>query len=59
MTNWYKEIDDHLQDTKGTIRKVGNEWCIFSKKTNKKLGCYSTKKEAVERLRQIEIHKNG
>jgi hypothetical protein len=35
-----------------------NEWCIYSK-SGKKMGCYKTKDEAVERLRQIEYFKHN
>jgi len=36
-----------------TIRHEGSKWCIYSK-SGKKLDCKDTKKEAQERLRQIE-----
>lgn len=45
------------QKTLSVIRKVGNEFCIFSK-DGKKLECKKTRKEAVDRLRQIEFFKN-
>jgi predicted Zn-ribbon and HTH transcriptional regulator len=40
------------------IKKVGSQWCIFSEKTGKRLGCYSSKKKAQERLAQIEYFKH-
>lgn len=40
------------------IRKVGNKYCVVSKTTGRKLGCYSSKKQAVKRLRQVEYFKN-
>ena len=57
MTDWYEEIDKELRMTRAVIRKVGNEFCIFSKK-GKKLSCHKTRKEALKRLRQIEFFKN-
>lgn len=54
MTDWYKEIDEQLGMTRAVIRKVGNEFCIFSKK-GKKLSCHKTRKEALKRLREIEF----
>lgn len=43
-----------VEKTLGIIRKVGNEFCIFSKK-GKKLGCFSSRKKAEKRLREIEF----
>lgn len=40
------------------IKKVGNKYCVYSKKGNKKFGCYKNLKEAGKRLRQIEFFKN-
>lgn len=40
------------------IKKVGDEWVVFSKK-KKKLGTHKTKKEALAQLRAIEIAKAG
>jgi len=54
MTDWYKELDKQLQRTRAVIRKVGNEYCIFSKE-GKKLGCHKTRQEALKRLREIEF----
>lgn len=39
------------------IRKVGNEWCIFSE-SGKPLGCKPTKPAAEKRLIQIEMFKH-
>lgn len=36
------------------VRKVGNEWCVFSHQTGKNFGCYSTKAQAEKRLAQIK-----
>jgi len=52
-------LEDALEKTSAVVRKQGNRWCVFSK-TGKNLGCYPTKQEAQERLRQVEFfkHKN-
>lgn len=42
--------------TKAVVRKDGSEWCVFSK-SGKKLGCFPTKKQAQERLQEIEFFK--
>lgn len=39
------------------IRKVGNKYCIYSKK-GKRLSCHPTRKAAEKRLRQIEFFKH-
>jgi len=45
-----------------TIRKVGSRWCLYSKsKTDgkrKKLGCYSSKKGAQDREKQVNYFKH-
>lgn len=41
------------------IRKVGNEWCVFSKNSGKNLGCSSTYEGAVKRLREVEYFKHS
>ena len=46
-----------LEKTQATIRKEGSRWCIFSE-SGKNLGCYSNRKQALERLRQIEYFKS-
>ena len=33
------------------------KWCVMSKDGSKNLGCYTTKKEAVKRLQQVEYFK--
>lgn len=43
----------HLQRK---VVKEGSKYCVKSKK-GKNLGCYDTKKEALERLRQVEHFK--
>ncbi|KKN09504.1 hypothetical protein LCGC14_1045890 [marine sediment metagenome] len=61
MTDWYKELQNAseaelFEITKAVIRKVGKEFCIFSK-DNKNLGCFSSRKKALKRLREIEFFK--
>lgn len=46
-----------MEKTEGVIRKVGNKWCIYSKK-GKRLSCHPTREAAVKRLRQIEFFKH-
>ncbi len=43
-----------VQKTSSVIRKVGDEFCIFSK-TGKNLGCFTSRKKALKRLREIEF----
>jgi hypothetical protein len=38
------------------IRKVGNQYCVFSK-DGKNLGCHDSEKDAKQRLKQIEFFK--
>lgn len=41
-----------------TIKKVGGEFCIFNEAGTKNIGgCFPTKKEANERLAEIEFFK--
>jgi hypothetical protein len=52
-------IENDLLDTsEGVIRKVKDEYCIFSEE-GKSLGCYKTKESALKRLRQIEFFKRN
>lgn len=57
MTDWDKELKRAMEVATAVIRKNGNEFCIYSK-TGKNLGCYPTKKQAQDRLAQIEMHKH-
>lgn len=56
MKNRYEKFAAEFK-TMGIVRKSGSQWCIFSK-SGKKLECFSTKKDAVKRLREIEFFKN-
>ncbi len=61
MTNWNEEVQRAVERATevatAVIRKKGNEFCIYSK-TGKNLGCYSTKKQARDRLAEIEKFKH-
>jgi hypothetical protein len=41
------------------VRKVGNQYCLFSKKTGKKLGCYDSKKGVKKREKQVQYFKHA
>jgi len=41
-------------DVEEYIKKVGDEYCVFSHQTGHKFGCYPTKIEAEKRLEQIK-----
>lgn len=61
VTDWNKELQRATERVTeiaiAVIRKNGNKFCIYSK-TGKNLGCYPTKKQAQDRLSQIEMHKH-
>jgi hypothetical protein len=40
------------------IRKKGDKWCVVSKK-GKNMGCFSSRKKALVRLKQIEFFKHN
>jgi hypothetical protein len=42
-----------------TIRKKGSQYCLHSKKSNKNLGCYSSKEGAKKRERQVQYFKHA
>lgn len=42
----------------GIIRKIGNQWCVVSHKTGKKLGCFDTKEKAMKHLRRVQFFKS-
>ena len=50
--------NDAMEISVGVIRKVDDEYCIFSK-AGKNLGCYKTKEAATKRLREIEFFKRN
>lgn len=53
---WEPEQKQEKEDLKEYIVKKGNEYAIISKK-GKQLGKYSSREQAVKRLRQIEYFK--
>lgn len=66
MTDWNEELQkaaEHateielFEKTEAVVRKQGSQWCVFSK-SGKNLGCFSTRKDALKRLRQIEFFAN-
>lgn len=60
MTDWIDELIKVLNSAQAIIRKNGSSkkpYCVYSK-TGKKLGCYATEKEAIERLSQIHYFEN-
>lgn len=42
-----------------TIRKKGSKFCLYSKKSNKNLGCYTSRKGAEEREREVQYFKHA
>jgi len=40
------------------IRKTGNKYCLYSKKSNRNLGCYPSKKGAKKREQQVNYFKS-
>lgn len=65
MTNWDKELqraaERVVETATAVIRKDGSKskpFCVYSEKTGRKFGCYSTRKGAEKRLAQIEMHKH-
>lgn len=41
-----------------TIKKIGNQYRVLSKKKKRNMGTYKTKSEAQGRLKQIEAFKH-
>lgn len=41
------------------IVKRKGKWCVISEKTGRSFGCYGTKAEAANRLRQVEYFKHA
>jgi len=61
MVDWSAEIFRALKITTAIIRKDGpsaRPWCVYSEKTGRKFGCYSTRKQAEKRLKQIEMFRH-
>lgn len=49
-----KASQESKKEIQELIKKVGDEYCVFSHQTGKKFGCYKTKAEAEKRLAQIK-----
>ena len=47
----------NLDREEAIIRRVGKQWCVFSS-SGKRMGCYSSRKGAEKRLKQIEMFKH-
>lgn len=67
MTNWDNELKKAAEKAaetgkvEATIRKDGpasKPYCVYSTDGKKNFGCYKTRKEAENRLRQIEFFKH-
>ena len=39
------------------IRKQNGKWCLFSKKSGRRLGCYDSLQKAKDRERQVQYFK--
>jgi nitrate reductase cytochrome c-type subunit len=56
------EIDLDLSEfdidtEEAVVKRVGKQYCVFSE-SGRKLGCYSSRRAAQERLKQIEMFKH-
>ena len=49
---------DREQNLFEVIRRKNNKYCLYSKKTNRNLGCYKTKAEVKKRERQVQYFKH-
>lgn len=61
MVDWDKEILEALEKTIAIIRKDGPKsrpYCVYSETTERKFGCYPSRKQAEKRLKQIEKFKH-
>lgn len=59
VEKFLKAIHDAMDSVNAVIRKNGPKskpYCIYSK-TGKNLGCYPTRKQAEDRLKEIETFK--
>lgn len=65
MTDWNKELqkatERAMETATAVIRKDGSKskpYCVYSEKTGRKFGCYSTRKKAEERIAQMKKFKH-
>lgn len=49
---------EHLQLANNMIKKVKNKYIVYSEKTHRRMGTYTSKKDATKRIRQIEYFKH-
>lgn len=48
-----------MEQAQATIRKVGSQYCVFSKDGSRKFGCFKSREAAEKRLQQIEHFKKS
>ena len=65
MTDWDKELqratERAMEIATAVIRKDGPKskpYCVYSESTGRKFGCYPSRKQAENRLKQIEKFKH-
>ena len=65
MINWNEEVqraaERAMEVATAVIRKDGPKskpYCVYSEKTGRKFGCYPSRKQAEERLAQLEKFKH-
>ena len=60
MKKWAKRLGENVKTAKyHYIRKEGDQWCIWQKKTGKTLSCHDSKKKAEKAFRAMEMSKHG
>jgi SPP1 gp7 family putative phage head morphogenesis protein len=52
------DLDATESELNEFVKKSGNEWCVFSHKTGKKISCYSSEEEAKKALARMEMFKH-
>lgn len=61
MIDWNEELLRATERATAIIRKDGSKskpYCVYGEKTDRKFGCYATRKAAEKRLAQIEMFKH-
>jgi hypothetical protein len=56
--NTFIDLIKGTQKINERIVKKGSKWCLKSKKNNKNLGCYSSKKDVKKREKQVQYFKH-
>lgn len=60
MKKWAKRLGENVKTAKyHYIRKEGDQWCIWQKKTGKTLSCHDSKKKAEKAFRAMEMSKHS